>query len=65
MKDCRAREREREKMCVNETQSKVRTGKRLSDVFPLQNGLKQALWPLLFNFAVEDAVRKVQNKRGS
>jgi hypothetical protein len=34
----------------------------LSDKIPLQNGLKQgdALSPLLFNFALEDAIRKVQ-----
>jgi sorting nexin-29 len=47
------------KMCVNETYSK---GKHLSDSFPIQNGLKQgdALSPLLFNVALEYAVRKVQ-----
>jgi hypothetical protein len=46
----------------NETYSKVRVGELLSDKFPLQNGLKQgdALSPLLFNFALEYAVRKVQ-----
>jgi hypothetical protein len=40
-------------MCLNETYSKVHTGKRLSDSFPIQNGLKQgnALLPLPFNFA--------------
>jgi hypothetical protein len=34
----------------------------LSDKFPIQNGLKQgdALWPLLFNFTLEYAIRKVQ-----
>jgi hypothetical protein len=34
----------------------------LSDGFPIQNGLKQedALSPLLFNFALEYAIRKVQ-----
>jgi hypothetical protein len=33
---------------------KVHTGKRLSDSFPIQNGLKQgdALTPLLFDFAI-------------
>jgi hypothetical protein len=38
------------KMCLNETYSKVRIGKHLSDSFPIQNGLKQgdALSPLLF-----------------
>jgi hypothetical protein len=29
------------KMCVNETYSKVHIGKLLSDKFPIQNGLKQ------------------------
>ena len=29
------------KMCLNETYSKVRVGKNLSDVFPVRNGLKQ------------------------
>jgi retron-type reverse transcriptase len=34
----------------------------LSESFPTQNGLKQgdALSPLLFNFALEYAIRKVQ-----
>jgi hypothetical protein len=50
------------KMCLNETYSKVHIGKLLSDKFPIQNGLKQedALSPLLFNFALEYAIRKVQ-----
>jgi sorting nexin-29 len=50
------------KMCLNETYSKVRVGKLLSDKFPIQNGLKQgdALSPLLFNFALEYAIRKFQ-----
>jgi hypothetical protein len=50
------------KMCLNETYSKVRIGKHLSDSFPIQNGLKQgdALSPLLFNFALEYVIRKVQ-----
>jgi hypothetical protein len=45
-------------MCLNETYSKVRIGKNLSDSFPFQNGLKQgdALTPLLFNFALEYAI---------
>jgi hypothetical protein len=40
----------------------VRKFKHLSDSFPIQNGLKQgdALSPLLFNFALEDAIRKEQ-----
>jgi hypothetical protein len=40
------------KMCLNETYSKVRIGKHLSDSFPIQNGLKRgdAVSPLLSNF---------------
>jgi hypothetical protein len=50
------------KMCLNETYSKVRIGKHLSDSFPIQNGLKErdALSLLLFNFALEYTIRKVQ-----
>jgi hypothetical protein len=42
------------KICLNETYSKVRIGKNLSDAFQILNGLKQgdALSPLLFNYAV-------------
>jgi hypothetical protein len=50
------------KMCLNETYSEVCIGKYLSDTCPIQNGLKQGdtLSPLLFNFALEYAIRKVQ-----
>jgi hypothetical protein len=47
-------------MCLNETYSKVRIDKYRSDKFPIQNGLKQGdvLSPLLFNIALEYAIRK-------
>jgi hypothetical protein len=50
------------KICLKETHSKVHLGKHLSDNVPMQNGLKQgdALSPLLFNFALEFNIRKVQ-----
>jgi hypothetical protein len=50
------------KMCLNETYSRVRIGKLQSDKFPIQIGLKQgdALSTLLSNFALEYAIRKVQ-----
>jgi hypothetical protein len=45
------------KMCLTETYRRVRVG-----MFPIMNGLKQgdALSPLLFNFALEYAIRRVQ-----
>jgi hypothetical protein len=50
------------KACLNETYSKANIGKLLSDKFPLQNGLKRedALLPMLFNSALEYAIRKGQ-----
>jgi hypothetical protein len=54
------------KMCLNEKYIEVRIGKHLSEKFPIQNGLKQgdALLPLLFNFALEYANRKVYKMMG-
>ncbi|KAJ4444905.1 hypothetical protein ANN_06704 [Periplaneta americana] len=53
------------KMCLSETYSRVRIGQFLSDAFPIHCGLKQgdALSPLLFNFALEYAIKKVQGNR--
>ena len=50
------------KMCLTETYSRVQVGKNLSEMFPIKNGLKQgdALSPLLFNFALEYAIKRVQ-----
>jgi hypothetical protein len=50
------------KMCLNKTCSRIRVGKHLSDVFPIRNGLKQgdALSPLLFNFALDYTITRVQ-----
>ena len=44
-------------MCLNETK-----GKHLFNMFPVRNGLKQenVLQTLLFNFALECAIRRVQ-----
>ena len=48
-------------MYLNETCSRVRVGRHLSDMFPVKNGLKRdALSPLHFCFALEYAVRMVQ-----
>ena len=52
------------KLCLNETYSRVRIGKNLSDMFPIWKDLKQgdSLSPLLFNSALEYvyAIRRVQ-----
>jgi sorting nexin-29 len=50
------------KICLIETYSRVWVGKNLCDVFGIRNGLKQGdvLSPLLFNIALEYAIRKVQ-----
>jgi len=50
------------KMCLTETYNRVWVGKNLSDMFSIRDGLKQgeALSPLLFNFALECAIRRIQ-----
>ena len=50
------------KMCLTETYSRDRVGKNLPDIFPSRNVLKQgdALSPLLFNFVLGYAIRRIQ-----
>ena len=55
------------KVCLTEMYNSVRVNKHLSDMFPIKNGLKQgdSLPPLLFNFSLECAIRRVQvNQHG-
>jgi hypothetical protein len=50
------------KINSDETYGKLHIGKHLYYNFPIQNGTKQAdaLSPMLLNFALEYAIRKVQ-----
>ena len=49
-------------MSLDETYSGVQVGKNVTDRLPIRNGLKQggALSPMLFNFALEYAIRRMQ-----
>jgi hypothetical protein len=51
---------------VSESYSRVREGKRLSDILTIKSGLKQvnALLPLLFNFGLQHVIRSVQVNQG-
>jgi len=47
-------------LCGNEAYSRVRLGKSLPDIFPIENGLKQGdtLSPLLFIFSLDYAIMR-------
>jgi hypothetical protein len=53
------------KICLDETYSRVCTGRSMSDVFPFQNVVKQVdvLSSMLFIFAVGCTMRKVEENQ--
>jgi hypothetical protein len=53
------------KISFNEIYSHVGTSKRLSNAFPIQNGLKQGddLSPIRFNFALQYAIMNFQERK--
>jgi len=49
------------KMCPSETYSRIWVDRHMSDMFPIKNGFKLGdVSPLIFNFALEYAIRRVQ-----
>ena len=49
------------KMCLNENYTRVTVCKHMYDMLHIKTGMKQdALSPLLFNFALEYAISRVQ-----
>jgi hypothetical protein len=50
------------KMCLIEMYRRKCVSKNLSDMLPIRNGLKQgdAIWKLLFNYALKYTIRRVQ-----
>jgi hypothetical protein len=54
------------KMCLNESYSRVRIGKQMSDVFSIKNGLKQGdvLSPLPIKSVLGYAIRRLEVNQG-
>jgi hypothetical protein len=52
-------------MCLNETHNEDHIDKHLSDMFQIENGLRKgdALSPMLFDGALYDDIRKVQENQ--